>query len=201
VIQWGRTINNYQIIATGPLFQFVVLNNELEVIAISENSFPATGLALTAAQAAVNYFITQWVPEEGLHLLENILLRPKKYATAGLNDTLFKIPLAPDNTIALGFGKDLYSQQVLVALPSVGDRFGDPGFQEVASAVIERELPAWLQVRVVWLNIFMMHDFENAYQTWVQTLSNPLATETALQAAKDAIIKVLDTIHDWVSKI
>jgi len=88
----------------------------------------------------------------------------------------------------------------LVALPSVGDRFGDPGFQEVASAVIERELPACLQVRVVWLNIFMMHDFESAYQTWVQTLSNPLATEIALQTAKDAMIKVLDIIHDWVSK-
>ena len=201
VIQWGRVINNYQIISTGAVFQFVVLNNELDIIAISENSFPTTALALTAAQAAINYFTTQWVPEEGLHLLENILLRPKKYITAGLNDTLFKIPLVlPDNTIAPGFGKDLYSQQVLVALPSVGDRFGDPGFQEVASAVIERELPACLQVRVVWLNIFMMHDFESAYQTWVQTLSNPLATEIALQTAKDAMIKVLDIIHDWVSK-
>ncbi|HEV8283014.1 MAG TPA: hypothetical protein VGQ09_01820 [Chitinophagaceae bacterium] len=200
VIQWGREIENYQIISTGPLFQFVVLNNELDIIAISENSFITTALALSAAQAAVTYFSTQWVPEEGLHLLENILLRPRVYNTPGLNDTLFKIPLLPDNTIAPGFGKDLYSQQVLVALPSVGDRFGDAGFQEVASAVIERELPAWLQVRVVWLNIFMMHDFESAYQTWVQTLSNPAATETVVQAAKDAMIKVLDGIHDWLSK-
>jgi hypothetical protein len=46
----------------------------------------------------------------------------------------------------------------------------------------------------------MMHDFEDAYQTWVQTLSNPAATELMIQAAKDAMIKVLDTIHDWLSK-
>jgi hypothetical protein len=200
VIQWGRAIENYQIINAGVLFKFVVLNDELDIIAISEDSFATSALALTAVQASMNYFTTQWVPEEGLHLLENILLRPQDYQAFLLNDTLFTIPLAIDSTIAPGFGRDLYSQQVLVALPSVGDRFGDTSFQEVASAVIQRELPASLQVRVAWLNIFMMHDFETAFQTWVTTLSNPAATEVMIQSAKSAMIKVLDTIHDWIAK-
>jgi hypothetical protein len=200
IIQFGRKAENYQVQSSGILFRFVVLNDELDVIAISENTFATVLLAQGAIAAAANYFLTLWLPEEGLHILELILLRPQLYATPGLTDSLLHIPVLPDNRIVPGFDKDLYSQQVLVVLPNVGDRFGKPAYQEVATAVIQREFPASLKVRVVWLNIFKMDDFETAYEQWLNAIRNPAATELMVQSAKDKMIKVVNDIYSWLAE-
>ncbi|NSL86360.1 hypothetical protein ECE50_005945 [Chitinophaga sp. Mgbs1] len=198
VIQWGGNIGNYQIQEKAGAYSYVLLNDEQQLIAVSNNVlFVSPAAALAAATALAAYLAAQWLPLEGMHLVEMLLLRPQVYVTGGLQDELLTIPQV-NGAIAEGFNEDMYSSQVMAVLPGAGPRFGDPGYQEVAAAVIRKELPAWLQVRVVWLNIFKMFEFEEAYQSWVSTVSNPAATEVNIQSAKKGMVRIVNSIHDML---
>lgn len=198
-INWGSRLEQYRIQGSAGAFRLEVLNNEEDVIAISENLFATEALAATASRDIAAYLGT-WLPStEGLYLLEQILLRPQLYETPGLQDALLSIPIQQNNTIAPGFNEDMYSQQLLVVLPAAGKRFGDPAFREIATAVIQREMPAWLKTRVAWLDIFMMHDFETTYEFWVHTTSNDASTEGTIRLAKQQLISSVNAIHAWLA--
>lgn len=195
---FGVKKDNYRIIENAGLFSFVLMDDQQHILASSINTYATAALATTAAYNLAGYIISNWLPEEGMHFVEPILLRPRSYTNPALKDDFLEIPLQPDMSVAEGFGTDLYSSHLLVVLPGAGSRFGDPGYREVASAVIRKELPAWLQVRVLWLNIFLMYEFENAWETYTIALSTPATPEVNFNTAKNDLVAVINKIFVWL---
>ncbi|RFS19333.1 hypothetical protein DVR12_24185 [Chitinophaga silvatica] len=195
---WGINKDNYQITTSAGVYSFVLMDDKSHILATSVNTYPTPAAATNAATSFAAYLKANWLPTEGLHLLELILLRPQTYATPMLQDKFLSIPLMPDLTIAEGFGTDMYSSQLLVVLPGAGPRFGDDAYQEVATAVIKKELPAWLQIRVVWLNIVLMYEFENAFEAWTNAISNPAISEANFKLAKSDMIDSVNNIFNWL---
>lgn len=188
VIQWGVDPEAWRVEEETPgAFHLRLYSPDRRFIAQSVNPFATANLARIAAEDISNDLASNWLPEEGLHLVEYLLLRPQDDT-----ETLFTLPLDQAGNQIPTFGNDPYSLQVAVVLPAVGGRFGDPGFQALTTEIICRELPAWLHVRVFWVNIFLMHRFETAFQAW--------SIPGAGAAQREQLIRALDEIHQWYSK-
>lgn len=137
--------------------------------------------------------------DEGLHLVEHILLRPRCETE---NGTAIKIgcdcllPANPDlDCLDLKWQEDLdandpcaaaenpeipyipgadpYSFWATVVLPSWTKRFRNADNRHFFMEMLYREVPAMVGLNIVWLNPQDMCKFEKAYQRWLTWMHNP----------------------------
>jgi uncharacterized protein len=137
---------------------------------------------------------------EGMHLVENILLRP-------LDDAykLFKVCL-PENCSFCG-EEDPYSFRITLVLPFWPDRFSDMNFRNFTSKTIRREIPAHLLPRICWVNPAQMFEFEDAWLKWRQVNAEEDADQDAIRLANNNLIVIIEklrsvypeaTLHDCI---
>jgi hypothetical protein len=87
---------------------------------------------------------------EGLHVVEHLLLRPVGGALAHA-----------------GVPEDFFVLQLSVVLPGWTLRSRQRAFRELARETVLANLPAHLEARCLWLDEAAMHNFESAYETWL----------------------------------
>ena len=102
--------------------------------------------------------------QEGMYVVENILLRPDLPAHPG--DPF--LPICPDPNCAECYDSDPYSYRIHIILPAYGPRFGDIDFRRWAERVIREETPAHIQPKICWISIEDMGFVEARYEAWIR---------------------------------
>ncbi|MFO1433888.1 MAG: diguanylate cyclase [Candidatus Competibacteraceae bacterium] len=97
--------------------------------------------------------------DEGMYLIENILLRPEPS-----DDSFLPIFPDPNNPAEL----DPYSYRIHIILPAYGSRFSKVEFRNFAEAVIREETPAHIFPKICWIsNEENMATLQEKYRNWI----------------------------------
>lgn len=141
--------------------------------------------------------IRDCVGDEGMHLVEHILLRPQ---TGAHCDCLLPVrteldrsnhlctlewqedpdpddPCSEENNPKLTYvpGADPYSFWATVALPSWTERFRNSERRHFFRQMLYREVPAMVALNIVWLGPRQMYEFEKAFKSWLSSRRLPSA--------------------------
>ena len=125
---------------------------------------------------------------EGLHVIEHILLRPRL-----LGDRLMQVCLPKD--CAFCGEQDPYSFRLHVVLPYWPTRFQDLAFRRYAERLIREETPAHIHPRICWVGNEEMRDFDRVWHAWLDLAADPDADPTALSDALSDLIAVLERLR------
>ncbi len=98
--------------------------------------------------------------EEGMYLIENILLRPEQSTDPFL-------PICPSPNCNDCAEADPYSYRIHIILPAYGKRLGKIEFRRFAEAIIREETPAHILPKVCWINKEDMAKLEKLYRDWI----------------------------------
>ncbi len=145
---------------------------------------------------AINYligFMRENFSDEGIFIVEHLLLRPRK-STDGF------LPICCNDECDDCGPMDPYSHRVHVVLPGYSPRFADTDFRHFFERLIRMELPAHVLPAICWIGKDQMGEFETRYKAWLETLQQhsnnkkvPL-TDTSLNDFLD-ILGELYTIY------
>lgn len=102
--------------------------------------------------------------EEGMYLIENILLRP-----AQTGDPL--LPIHPDPSCTDCTELDPYSYRIHIILPAYAGRFKNVEFRHFAEAIIREETPAHILPKICWVSRTEMGELQESYQEWLSLKS------------------------------
>ncbi|WP_299135902.1 hypothetical protein [uncultured Tenacibaculum sp.] len=101
---------------------------------------------LKEALLTVVSFMKKDFTEEGMFLVEHMLLRPD----VNSNDSVNFLPICADDCADCGT-IDPYSYRVSIVLPGYTYRFSNPDFRRYMEDVIRQELPAHVLPRICWV--------------------------------------------------
>ncbi len=128
--------------------------------------------------------LTHWYGEEGMYLVEHILLRMNQPGDPPL-------PVCPDPGCSDCPGDDPYSWRLHVVLPAYAGRFATMAFRRFVEDVIREETPAHLLPKICWIGRDDMRRLERAYRDWLGIRSGETAAD---RTAK--LQRFIDTLYD-----
>jgi hypothetical protein len=170
------------------------------IIAINPQSYASEKIACEAVERAKSL-----INAEGLHLVEHILLRPrcktddqKEYQECEcpglpkpcLPDSIEDIchfkwtpggdadPCDPRNkSTCFTPGCDPYSFIATVAMPAWPQRFRSPDARRIIEKILQREAPAHIMLRILWLSPRDFCCFEHHFKLWNEWLGKKLCKD------------------------
>jgi uncharacterized protein len=98
--------------------------------------------------------------DEGMYLIENILLRPEE------NTDPF-LPICPTPNCTDCAEIDPYSYRIHVILPAYTSRFSNMHFRRFVEEVIRSETPAHILPKICWIDRENMVALEKLYRDWI----------------------------------
>lgn len=98
--------------------------------------------------------------DEGMYLIENILLRPEQDGDPFL-------PIRPDPNCTDCTELNPYSYRIHIILPAYAGRFKEMDFRRFTEAVIREETPAHILPKICWVSQKEMKDLQNYYHDWL----------------------------------
>ncbi len=117
-----------------------------------------------AMEDAIQYvidFLTERFSEEGLFVVEHLLLRP-----TGRQDQF--LPVCTDEGCHVCESVDPYSFRVSVVLPGYAPRFTNMAFRSFFERTLRAELPAHVLAKICWIGRDQMAIFEERYRAWLE---------------------------------
>ena len=181
--------DNYTVEPSGVKFRVSVTDSSGNSVAVT-NDFDTE----VQASNSINLFINEFNNEcdnEGLHLIEHILLRPR-------NNQFGLAPVCLDPTCDFCGEQDPYSFRISVVLPYWPAHLRSLAFRNYFENMIRKESPAHTTVKVCWVNNSSLFEFENAYKSWLTALANysfDQSTINTFQIANDSLIQLLFNLH------
>ncbi|MEM7061810.1 MAG: hypothetical protein AAF572_01420 [Cyanobacteria bacterium P01_B01_bin.77] len=164
--------------------------------------------------------IQRQLNNEGLHLLEHILLRPRQTgplpipvatpsepteptSPGGPTQQLLPIVVsnadcnAAENRCRTNY--DPYSFWVSIVLPYWPERFRDMNFRRFVERTLRLEAPAHVALKICWVDVCQLQAFETAYRTWLEQLAlatcQPTNTDlTDLTNSLNQLINILSQL-------
>lgn len=138
-----------------------------EMLAWNPQKYSTSEMACEAVKRA-----KKLINSEGLHVVEHILLRPHCENNCGCyllphRAELFSQCDFPD----LAAGYDPYSFIATVALPAWSERFRKEGNRRVIENMLQREAPAHVLLRIIWLMPKECCEFESYYKQWIRWMA------------------------------
>jgi uncharacterized protein YegP (UPF0339 family) len=164
-------------IAKNGRYYFNVVADSGKTIARRIQYFTSKAACEAAIDELISYLCSR--NDEGLYVIEHILLRPF-------------IPVCPDLCAVDCSAADPYSYRLSVILPAYAGRFRDMDFRRFAEETLRREMPAHLLARICWVNSDDMADIEEAYCKWLAIRvgsANPNEQEEKTSALINALSK------------
>lgn len=144
-------------------YYFNVIDKTGEVIARRIEYFDTEAKRDNAIDEVMEYLRVNY-SDEGMYLIENILLRPD------YNDDPF-LPICPVTEAAAPAEEDPeedpYSYRINIILPAYGHRFSNMDFRRFAEDVIRMETPAHILPKICWISKDDMAGFEKLYRDWI----------------------------------
>jgi hypothetical protein len=159
-VQLGQLPSAFQRkVATDGRLYFNVIDETGEVIARRIEYFNDPELRDAAIDETMEYLQVNY-SEEGMYLIENILLRPDDP-----DDPFLPICTGADRNVCAE--NDPYSYRLHIVLPAYGSRFRSMAFRRFAEEVIRAETPAHILPKICWVSQEDMARFEQAYRDWI----------------------------------
>jgi Asp-tRNA(Asn)/Glu-tRNA(Gln) amidotransferase A subunit family amidase len=152
---------------------FLVVDDQGDIIA-QRKAYFATAAALEAEIAALMEYVQTEYGDEGMFVIESLLLRPEQPGDPML-------PICPEPDCVECAEADPYSYRIHVILPAFAGRFADMRFRRWAEEVVREEVPAHIQPKVCWVGRDDMAALEKRYRDWIYLRSG---RETADRAQK-----------------
>jgi hypothetical protein len=150
----------YQRITTGGgKFTFNILDDQGVLLATHGTEYDTAALRDEAVNQLISYLQVNY-DDDGMYLIENILLRPD------LNTDPF-LPICPDANGTDCAEEDPYSYRIHIILPAYSSRFGNMDFRRFAEEVIRTETPAHILPMICWISQADMAKLETAYRDWL----------------------------------
>lgn len=128
--------------------------------------------------------LQDYIDDEGFHLVEHILLRPRSVMTAaevgltGSEDYTNTLPILFSAQAEVGTASratpqplDPYSFWMSVVLPAWPRRFQDRAFRQFVERTLRLEAPAHVALKIAWVDLRQMKTFEDAYRHWLEQLA------------------------------
>jgi uncharacterized protein YegP (UPF0339 family) len=167
-----------------------------EIVAINPQKYPSVKMACDAVKRA-----GRLINSEGLHLVEHILLRPHCKNVDGVfeecdcdalprpcvdekNICHFEWvpggesnPCEEDKKICFAPGYDPYSFIATLALPAWPQRFRSKTNRAIIEKLLQREAPAHVLLRTLWLNPRDFCCFEYYFKRWNEWLAGKLKVD------------------------
>lgn len=164
-------------------FTFTVIDGFGTDVAQSDRSFNNTGDMNEVIRDLVKYLRTTYPTQEGIYLIENILLRPGKAPEPFL-------PICADPGCADCAEADPYTYRVHIILPGFSGRFTNMDFRRYAEDVIRSEMPAHILPKICWIGPEDMANVEKSYRVWLMVKAG--LDKTPLADALGALINALN---------
>jgi len=134
-------------------------------------------------------FLRENTEDEGYHLVEHILLRPKVKG-----DKLLSTCLDDDCGECTGCF-DPYSFRITYVIPYWADRFFDMNFRRFVEDTIRTETPAHIYVKICWVDFDDMKNFEEKYKAWLTENAKKLPDSTKLSLKLKELIEALESLR------
>ena len=145
---------NFEIqLAASGKYSFDIINleapaNSTKRIIARQFTYYDTQEELKKAILEIINFMTMFFSEEGMFLVEHILLRPEISASDTPLDEF--MPICTDNCTSCQ-PVDPYSYRISVVLPGWTYRFANPDFRNFMEELIRKEIPAHILARICWV--------------------------------------------------
>lgn len=141
------------VLHTTPDFTFSVIDEEvvdplLQIIGKAESTY-ADQDALKSGLLDIINFAKNDFTEEGIYIVEHILLRPQPMDGTATPEEF--LPICVDDCLDCCTAADPYSFRVSVVLPGYTQRFSVQEFRYFMEELIEEELPAHVLPRICWI--------------------------------------------------
>lgn len=178
-------------------WQILIIDNNGNILATSNNFSSEAD-----ADASLQQFITEAdtnCNDDGLHLIEHILLRPR--VPVNSNNPFVLAPVCLDKNCDFCGEEDPYSFRMTIVLPYWTAHLRSLAFREYFEDIVRREAPAHTAVKVCWLSDSLMYEFEAAYKNWIDALADYspdksiISAQTNFQQANDALLKLVFNLH------
>ncbi|NQY07169.1 MAG: hypothetical protein HRT68_13520, partial [Flavobacteriaceae bacterium] len=201
-----QNIGNLQLgISPTGKYSFSVINKgepptSTDHIIAKQYKYYDTAFEVKEAMIAIINFMKFKFTEEGIFLVEHILLRPFPEQDPM---TPF-MPICTDNCED-DCGIDPYSYRVSIVLPGYTYRFSNPDFRNYAETIIREELPAHILPKICWVGYRegtlenmkeqQLQQFEDQRAAGITDLDNQIMdvqNSSLPQAEKDALIAALE---------
>ncbi|MGB5944067.1 MAG: hypothetical protein WBG71_14380 [Leeuwenhoekiella sp.] len=221
VKRYALDANNYifkKVIKENPenpdRWHFVLINPEISdpenedyIIARRITVFESKAGAILASQAVLD-FIKTLTGNEGMYLIEHILLLPDVTRDVASVDTF--LPICKDNCDGDCEPIDPYSFRVSIILPGWTERFSNIDFRRFTEDLIRRELPAHIVAKICWIGYQKNYTDENgnppeenemviletAYKAWLkEKTKDPQIQDTDTLKNLNHAISSLHTIY------
>ncbi|MBL3526241.1 MAG: hypothetical protein JMN27_02690 [gamma proteobacterium endosymbiont of Lamellibrachia anaximandri] len=197
-LDFGRFEESYQPeTAKNGSHYFNLVDDKQEIIARRIEYFDTTELR-DAALAGTREAINRVYDAEGMHVVENLLLRPRKFR-APADSTLVEdnfISVCPDSDCGTaGEPIDPYSCQIQVLVPAYAPRMHDIDFRHFVERTIRMEMPAHILPRICFVDAEQMANFEEHYRAWLNYRARHPAGEVKSSRHLNRLIAVLQQIH------
>ncbi|OUC15954.1 MAG: diguanylate cyclase [Alkalinema sp. CACIAM 70d] len=148
---------------------FNVIDDAGEVVARRIEYFDTEDQMNQAIDEVLHYLQVNY-SDEGMYLIENILLRPEE-------ETDPFLPICVDSNCSDCAEADPYSYRIHIILPDYGSRFSDMAFRRFAEQVIREETPAHILPKICWINAENMAIFEKLYYDWIHLKAGVNSTQ------------------------
>ena len=162
-------------------FAFDVVDEQGTVLANHNEGFDTEAQRDEAIDGLISCLQVNY-SDEGIHLIEMILLRPDLPLDPFL-------PICPDPNCTDCAEEDPYSYRLHVILPAYSSRFSNMDFRRFAEEVIREETPAHVLPRICWVSKGDMAALEKAYRDWIPVKAGADTSEPT--AKLKALIDIL----------
>jgi hypothetical protein len=181
-----RNYNEEEECGVGP-YSFTIIDPK-KVLATHPNCHPDLDGAMRAAERA-----RACLNDEGMHLIEHILLRPQVHNQDAACECL--LPVCPDVDCRLIWqddldeddpcaatknpplecipGSDPYSFWATLVMPGWYQRFRSKEKRQYFKEMLYSEVPAMVGLNLLWLSPKQMCEFDEAFRTWLEWRRGP----------------------------
>lgn len=166
-------------------FNLVAKNNKI----IGTSMFHTTASARDKNIEELKYLLQNNCNEEGIHLVEHLLLRPKT-----VDDRLLEVCL-DKNCFTCG-EEDPYSFRVSVILPYWPERFRSMEFRRFAEKIMRLEIPAHIGLKICWIDQQQMETFEKAWRAWLEEQAKEEPNTSDLKDKLAAVIEIIQNLKN-----
>jgi len=166
-------------------FNLVAKNNKI----IGTSMFHETSAARDKNIQELKYLLQNNCNEEGIHLVEHLLLRPKT-----VDHQLLEVCL--DKNCQTCGEEDPYSFRVSLILPYWPERFRSMEFRRFAEKIMRLETPAHIGLKICWIDQQQMETFENAWRAWLEEQAKEEPDPTELKDKLDAVVEIIQNLKN-----
>ncbi|HEY5738523.1 MAG TPA: diguanylate cyclase, partial [Gammaproteobacteria bacterium] len=155
IVYGSQPVNYRSKVGSNGKHYFNVVDDSEHILASRRQGFDDEAQLQQAIDEVIEYLRVNY-SEEGMYLIENILLRPEQ------TDDPF-LPICVDANCEDCAEADPYSYRIQIILPAYGVRFRDQEYRAYAERLIRAEVPAHILPKICWISKQDMAVVEKAY--------------------------------------